>query len=315
MQENAIRYITDLDEAWELWHEIEGKELAIDIEAEFNCHVYGEHLALIQLAWDEGNAIIDPLGSQGKRLIARDPSFEQLSEHRVTVSFSPEDEVLCTEPWIAWLHAFFGSPGTPRIVFGAQSDATLLYYRYGVAFEDRIDLASALGLLEFEKRGLESVLMQTLGVAPKNKNKFQRYNWLRRPIDRDALSYAIGDVTSLFALRDLLFGELEAKQLMEAYWEQNALDAKVGKKEYRRWLKAKGYKHLPKHAQKKFMRLFIVRDAMARILDRPPHQVVANQVLLSLAKQGKRTPDAAKRMLRGAIPAELVASWVDACTR
>ncbi len=353
--EMPVRYITDVEDAWKLWHEIEGKTIAIDIEAEFNCHVYGEHLALIQVAWDGGHAIVDPLGTKGTRLAAResiyyyadkcsvdkrhadkepahkehadeqyvDPGHSQAltgSQAQVSsqakearVRFEPSREELAEDPWIAWLHSFFDSPDTTRIVFGAQSDASLLLFRYGVAFEQRIDLACAVGLLDYEKRGLESVLKTALGVVPKGKEKFQQYNWLSRPLDPDALGYAIGDVDHLFALHDLLFTALEERGLLEEFWTQNNIASQDAKKEHRRWLKAKGYKHLPSYAKAKFTRMFIARDAIARALDRPPHRVVANQVLLSLCKQSHIKARYARSQLRGRVPADLAEQWVDAC--
>ena len=65
------------------------------------------------------------------------------------------------------------------------------------------------------------VLGHFLNVEPKAKKKFQQYNWMRRPIQKDALEYALEDVRYLFDLKTALLKELGALDLLDEYEKNN----------------------------------------------------------------------------------------------
>ena len=142
---------------------------AVDLEGEFNLHHYGEHLCLVQIFDGRDSVIIDP--------------------QTVRISLIKE---------------FFEDSSLKKIFYDCSGDRTLLYRKYGISLNAVIDLLPAVELLELEKKGLGKVLTTVLGLEEKNKKKFQRYNWMKRPIREDALVYAIEDVKYLYELKERL---------------------------------------------------------------------------------------------------------------
>ncbi|MDC7242165.1 MAG: 3'-5' exonuclease, partial [Spirochaetales bacterium] len=160
--------------------------VAVDLEGEFNLHCYGEHLCLVQIFDSTEFALIDPL--------------------KVRISL---------------IRDFFEDPGIAKIMYDCSGDRTLLFRKYGIAVKNIEDLLPAVELLDLEKMNLGFVLSHFLGVEPKAKKKFQRYNWLRRPIQSDALEYALEDVTYLFDLKPALLKEVTALNLLDEYERRN----------------------------------------------------------------------------------------------
>jgi ribonuclease D len=234
------------------------KTVAIDVEAEFNLHCYGEHLCLVQIFDQENEFIIDPFKFRNGEGLKR----------------------------------LFEKSDLSKIMYDSLSDAALLETAYGITLQNVLDLRPAVALLNYPKQGLANVLSEELGIAPFNKKKFQQYNWMRRPLDRAAVEYAMNDVRYLFRLKDALFARLEAMGLMDAYTLQNLSlhDGKNGKVKLEKYEKAKGYKRLDKNRQELFKEIFILRDAFAKRLNKPPDYVFSNARLLELCKNDIQDP-------------------------
>lgn len=232
--------------------------IAVDVEAEFNLHCYGEHLCLVQIFDGEREVIIDPF---------RFTRGEGLKE-------------------------LFEKPGLSKIMYDSSSDATLLENACGIRLASVLDLRPAVTLLNYPKQSLAYVLGEELGIAPVNKKKFQQYNWMRRPLDVAAIEYALGDVRHLFRLRDALFHKLENAGLMEAYTLQNGLlqNGKAARVKLEKYEKAKGYNRLDKARQELFKEIFTLRDAFAKRLNRPPDYVFSNARLLELCRHDISDP-------------------------
>lgn len=234
------------------------KTIAVDVEAEFNLHCYGEHLCLVQIYDLENEIIIDPFKFKNGEGLKR----------------------------------FFEKPDVQKIMYDSLSDAALLDKAYGIKLQAVLDLRPAVSLLNYPKQGLANVLGEELGIAPFNKKKFQQYNWMRRPLDKAAIQYAMGDVRHLFRLKDALFDKLEKNGLLESYHLQNLAlqDGKSNKVVLEKYEKAKGYKRLDKDRQELFKEIFILRDAFAKRLNKPPDFVFSNARLLELCRDGIQDP-------------------------
>ena len=235
------------------------KMIAVDVEAELNLHCYGEHLCLIQIFDLENELIIDPLQFRSSEGIKR----------------------------------FFENPDVIKIMYDSSSDAALLDTAYGIKLRSVLDLRPAVALLKYPKQSLAHVLSEELGNAPLNKKKFQQYNWMRRPLDKAAIEYAMGDVRYLFRLKDALFDKLRINGLMETYIIQNRQlqEGKNSKKvKPAKYEKAKGYHGLDKTRQEMFKELFLVRDAFAKELNKPPDYVFSNVKLLELCRNAIQDP-------------------------
>ncbi|MFO7848936.1 MAG: 3'-5' exonuclease [Spirochaetia bacterium] len=230
----------------------ERTSLALDLEGEFNLHVYGERLCLIQV-YDGGDAvIIDPLKIETDAL-----------------KLLLEDEKLL------------------KVMWDASSDISLLVNGYDTTIKSVLDLRPAADLLDFPKKDYSSVLSAVLGIETRAKKKFQRYNWLNRPIDEEALEYAIDDVLHLPALKKELLDRLYAAGAIEEFFHRNLI---VQNHNYRRTpgqrhKKMKGYRYLKKREQEMLRRLFHIRDTHARRLNLPPHNVIANPDLMDLSRR------------------------------
>jgi len=235
------------------------KMIAVDVEAELNLHCYGEHLCLIQIFDLENELIIDPFQLRSGEGIKR----------------------------------FFENPDVIKIMYDSSSDAALLDTAYGIKLRSVLDLRPAVALLKYPKQSLAHVLSEELGNAPLNKKKFQQYNWMRRPLDKAAIEYAMGDVRYLFRLKDALFDKLRINGLMDAYIIQNRQlqEGKNSKKvKPAKYEKAKGYHGLDKTRQEMFKELFLVRDAFAKELNKPPDYVFSNVKLLELCRNAIQDP-------------------------
>ena len=226
--------------------------VALDVEGEFNLHVYGERLCLIQVYDGRDAVIIDPLRIENEAL-----------------------------------KVLFEEERFQKAMWDASSDMSLLVNGYNTTIKNVLDLRPAADLLEFPKKDYASVLEKVLGIRTKRKKKFQRYNWLRRPIDPEAIEYAIDDVLHIPDLKRELLQRLETAGLLEEFHKRNEI---VCNRDYRRkpgqrHTKMKGYRYLKKQEKEVLRRLFGVRDRHARRMDMPPNNVIANQDLMELARR------------------------------
>ncbi|MGA2480870.1 MAG: hypothetical protein ABSG63_19160, partial [Spirochaetia bacterium] len=152
------------------------RRLAIDVEGENNLHSYGIHVALIQLSDGSRGYAVDPLTIRDKDLMRA---------------------LLENAPWqLVW--------------FDAANDMLSFQHALDIRPSPILDLAIAARMLG-RTGGLQSV--SGAGGSASAKDRFQKSNWLRRPLSRALLDYAISDVVNLLPLADELLAELEQKGL------------------------------------------------------------------------------------------------------
>ncbi len=226
--------------------------IAVDIECEFNMHHYGEHLALVQIFDGFDCYIMDPL----KKGV------------------------------IVFIKSLFENKNLLKIMYSCSSDLSLLSNVCGIKTRCFLDLQIAVDLLSFDKKGLGSILCEVLNVEENNKSKFQKMDWLKRPLSSSAIEYALGDVFFLLELRDELFSRLLKVNLLDDFFHKNLilLYPNKNKKKLEKHEKAKGYRKLSKDSKRRFKELYYIRDKYAKISDKPPHYVFSNGTLLELAK-------------------------------
>lgn len=232
--------------------------IALDIEAELNRHVYGEQLCLVQIYDGEQLVLIDPLDT-GVELLR--PLFEK-------------ESVL-------------------KIVYDVSSDLPLLKNIYNIEIKPVLDLRPAVDLLAYEKRDLHSVIGAELGVTLEKKAKFQKQNWLKRPLAGDAIEYALNDVIYLHALKDAIYRRLLDKGLMDQFFIKNML---IQVRDYTRdpsdrYRKVKGYSQLSEEQRRVFKKIFDIREKYAKRCNMPSHNIVARGDLLDLARGEKKVDD------------------------
>ena len=79
-------------------------------------------------------------------------------------------------------------------MYDSSWDLSLLRNNYEIEIKSILDLRPAVALLNYDKKDLHSIINLELGLSLEKKDKYQRYNWTRRPIKQQALQYAINDV-------------------------------------------------------------------------------------------------------------------------
>jgi ribonuclease D len=233
--------------------------IALDTEAELNLHAYGEMLCLIQIFDGVNKVLIDP--------------------------FKIDNELL---------KDLFENRNILKVVYDAASDLSLMKNAYGIEIRSILDLRPAITLLNLEKQDLHSVLAAELGVFLENKAKFQKHNWTLRPISREAIEYALGDVTYLFKLKEALLKKLFENQLMDSYILNNL---KIQNKDYTRnpedkYTRVNGYGELQDDEK------IIVRD-IGKIIEKyaceyniPSHWIIKKNDVIEIVKD----PDYLKRI-------------------
>lgn len=228
------------------------ESLALDLEAEFNLHVYGEHFCLLQLYDGHQAVLVDPQTVPIE-------SVRELLEDR---------DIL-------------------KITYDSAGDRSLLFRNHGIRMRGILDLRPAVDLLQLEKQGLSAVLETVLGLEPAGgKKRYQQYNWMRRPIDPGAISYALDDVLYLFELKDELMRRLHAQELMDRFILENLkvqdqdppVDRKPG------FLRSNRFRRLAGPLQRRMEALAAIRERYAREFNLPPNSVVANRLLYELVE-------------------------------
>jgi ribonuclease D len=228
------------------------KEIALDIEGEYNLHQYGEKLCLIQV-------------SDGRRTVVIDP-------------FTISDELISS---------FFNLTGVDKIMYDSSSDQKLILKQYGVRISFITDLRPAAELLDLPKQDLSSVMEVYMGVE-KTRN-YQRYDWTKRPVDSGALEYAMNDVIYLFELRKKIFKELEQANLMDEYLIKNKTvnTRKINLERKPGFFRKPAYFKLKSNEQDRVQRIFYIREKYAQEYNVPPHFIFPNHVLIPLGKGQK----------------------------
>jgi ribonuclease D len=225
--------------------------IALDIEGENNLHAYGETLALVQVFDGTDSIIIDPLGI----------------DNRMLKSFFENRDIL-------------------KIMYDAGGDSSLLKNACNIDMKSVLDLRPAVDLLKLSKQDLHSVIASELGVTLTQKLKFQRHNWMKRPIDKEALDYAINDVTYLFRLKDVLLKKMYTANLLDTFILRNL---QVQNKDYFRnpednYRRIKGYYALAEAEKRIFKKLFDVREKYAKKYNLPAYNIINTADLLNLAR-------------------------------
>jgi ribonuclease D len=226
--------------------------IALDIEAESNLHSYGEKLCLIQIFDGVSNIIIDP--------------------------FNISTDVM---------KRLFENTNILKVMYDAGSDLSLLKNTIGIEIKSILDLRPASELLDYEKKDLHSVVAFELGIVLASKRKYQKYNWMKRPISEQALEYAVNDVMYMLTLKNVILAKMYAKKLLETFLLKNL---QIQNKDYTRnpedkYRKISGYGGLQATDKIVFQRVFDIREKYAEKCDLPPHNVIRKTDLIDIVKK------------------------------
>lgn len=215
---------------------------------------YFPRLALVQVAWEGGIAIVDPLVCDARRLST------VLNSDRLAV-----------------LHA-------------AQQDLDVLWHACGTVPSRLVDTQLFAGFLGYSTPSLVSLVNGELGVSLGKGDRLT--DWLARPLTDQQLAYAASDVEHLLALYDRLVTQLSA--LGRDGWAVEACEElrtrPVGPGDpHDAWLRIKDVRTLKPRARGVARSVAAWRDERARRSDVPVRQVVPDLGVLGVAQQAPRT--------------------------
>jgi ribonuclease D len=227
--------------------------LAIDVEGENNLHSYGIHVALIQLFDGTRGAVVDVLAIRNRSLL---------------------ENLLEDVPWVL-------------IWFDAANDLLSFQHALDIRPSPIRDLAIAARLLG-KQGGLHAMTGQPGSSSA--KDRFQKSNWMRRPLSRALLDYAISDVTHLLPLDDSFDAELREKGLLEEFTARN-LVAQTAERSWdpmANFVRIPGYHRLPADQQQFARLLWYARELYGKQHDLPPGNVASKQDMRSIIDRGLR---------------------------
>ena len=245
----------DTDEGLvELIEEIAG-EPRYALDTEFHRErTYYPRLALVQIGWPGGIALVDPLRCDPKGLLA-----------------------LFDSDIVAVLHA-------------AQQDMDVLQSACGGIPSRIYDTQLAAGFVGYSTPSLVSLVQGELGIQVPKGDRLT--DWLRRPLSNDQMTYAASDVAHLLELQDIL--EAKADALGRSQWVEDACEElrtrPTGPGDPAdAWLRLKDVRTLRAKSRGVAQAVTEWRERRAMATDVPPRQVLADLAILGIAQKAPRT--------------------------
>lgn len=269
------KYIQTQSQLYAFLDEIE-KDTWIAYDTEFISEGrYQAELALVQVATESGNYILDPL-----RVNFLDPFWERI----------------CREDTTAIAHA-------------CRSELEFCYRAIG-RFPKRmfdVQLAAAFVGLEYPI-GFKALVKQTIDVDVDKAET--RTDWRRRPLLNEQLIYALNDVIYLKQIADFLLGKLKQKDRVSWFIEETESFCKELKDSFgeEHWRRLLGNKTFSRDELAIVRALWTWRHEKALAKNIPPKRILHDDLILELAKQRSSDPQrlAVVRGIRGTANSYLV---------
>jgi len=276
----SFEWIADDQALDELLDRLQSQD-RVALDTEFHREkTYFPRLALIQLAWLDGIAIVDPLACTASKLSR----------------IFGEDHLIV-------LHA-------------AQQDLDVMSHAMGTIPARIFDTQIAAGFLGYSTPSLASLVNSELKlVLPKGD---RLTDWLRRPLTDGQKSYAASDVEYLLEIHDLLTSKLEERNRLT--WATDACEElrnrKVGPgNPADAWQKQKDVRALKPRTRGVLAALAEWRERRAMASDIPPRQVLPDLALQGIAQREpsnlgdlSQSRGVDERHTRGAIGQEILAA-------
>jgi ribonuclease D len=221
---------------------------------------YVPQLALIQLAWSEEVALVDPL--------AVDP---------------------------APLAGLFGGSGV-AVAHAAVQDLDILMAACGTIPATVFDTQIVAGFLGMSSPSLSRLADQVLGISLPKADRLS--DWLERPISQRQLSYAGSDVAHLLALRDALEDRLRALGRLE--WALDECDQVLGDRAPARepeeaWWKLGDIRSMSRRSRGVAQEVAAWRERTAAATNRPRRMILSDLGLLAISQRPPKNMEELRR--------------------
>jgi ribonuclease D len=222
---------------------------------------YVPDLALIQIAWADRVALVDPLA----------------------VDLTP-------------LAAVFNGPGT-AVAHAAGQDLDVLLAACGALPAHVFDTQIVAGFLGMSSPSLARLVDQMLGVTLPKADRLS--DWLERPIPERQIEYAINDVAHLLELRRVLSERLEGLGRLE--WALNECDQVLGQRAPARapeeaWWKLGDIRSLSRRQRAVAQEVGAWRERTAAATNRPRRMVLSDLALQAIVQRPPHNGDELRRM-------------------
>ena len=261
VDEHNVYYIETQDDLHEVVRRLkDADEIAIDLEFDRNRHHYGFTLCLLQIAYDNNCYLIDPLSD--------------CSNHIDTKTLAPLWEVLA-------------NPKIIKILHSPSEDVRLLKLS-GCEICNIFDTDIAVKLTLRPATSYKDLLEKRLGIILEKDQ--QTSDWYKRPLTPFQLQYAAKDVLYLAEIKKQLIAELAQLGRMEWFNEEMLLLERLEETDFEEpHLRIKGAKQLSDAEQHVLKALYAYREEHAKLLNKPPFQVIDNYVLFELIADPQTT--------------------------
>jgi ribonuclease D len=280
LRREGWRFVDDAGAFEEVLAELEEvDEYAIDTEFHRE-KTYFPHLALVQIAWPGGIALVDPLA----------------------VDVAPLASIFASDV-LAVLHA-------------AEQDLEVLERACGALPGQIFDTQVSAGFLGFVSPSLGSLTEALLGIRLHKGD--QLADWMRRPLAAGQQSYAAGDVAYLLEMRRVLAERLAA--LGRSRWAAEECAVLLEKDRSttvpeEAWWRLPHSRQLRGAAAPVAQEVAAWRERRAQRLDVPVRFVLSDLAVTCVAQRPandreelQRTRGMDTRHLRGSVPDELLAA-------
>lgn len=253
-------YVATDEELQELCTELE-TETRLALDTEFHRErTYYPQLALIQIAWSKGLALIDPL-----------------------------------ETDVGLLKKLFEDENREIVMHACSQDIEVLNHSVGASAKNIFDTQIAGGFLGMKSPSLGALHDVYLQKRLAKSNRLT--NWLKRPLDDSQRNYAASDVADLLEIRDLLEAELREKGRYGWFVAecQKARDkAMVIRDPDEIWRRIKEARGLSAIELARVQALARWRELTARERDVPVRQVLPDLGIVALAQKAPTNAQALK---------------------
>ncbi len=239
---------------------------------------YWPKLALVQIAWEGGLVLIDPLA----------------------INMHPLAKLMQSDA-LAVLHA-------------CTQDLEVLEQACGEVPKRLFDTQVAAGFLGMSTPSLAALHERELGIHLVKTNRLT--DWLSRPLKPGQLEYAASDVAHLLELHDRIVAQLEEKSRLE--WAQDECEIVRIRPHGPRppdeaWLRIKEARHLRGRTLSVARSVAAWRERRAADIDQPARFVIGDMAVVSIAQAAPDSVDSLaqirgvdKGMARGSLGSQIV---------
>ncbi|MXW42336.1 MAG: ribonuclease D [Acidimicrobiia bacterium] len=244
------------------------KSYAIDTEFHRE-RTYHPRLGLVQVAWKDQLALIDPLA----------------------VSIAPLKDLLASKA-LAVLHA-------------AEQDLEVFKHECHTLPKAIFDTQVAAGFIGYSSPSLATIHERLLGV--KLAKQARLWDWFQRPLPQNMLEYAAADVARLLEIKNILCEDLRVRGRLSWAQEECALlleRANKARDAKNAWRKIKEVSRMEGQPQAVAKALACWREEHASKVNQPVRHVLSD---LGVAVIAQRMPSSLKQLrnLRGVEPRNL----------